>query len=111
MERLLQALFSKGYISLHHHTSTKITIIPLTTKAFGRKNKKIEQNTSDDVVPKGITARIVQKKKEEATALKYEFDASFFSFVGMTRFELATPRPPDAYSNRTELHPEQRVQR
>ena len=26
--------------------------------------------------------------------------------VGMTRFELATPRPPDAYSNRTELHPE-----
>ena len=27
-------------------------------------------------------------------------------FVGMTRFELATPRPPDAYSNRTELHPE-----
>ena len=24
----------------------------------------------------------------------------------MTRFELATPRPPDAYSNRTELHPE-----
>ena len=25
--------------------------------------------------------------------------------VGMTRFELATTRPPDAYSNRTELHP------
>ena len=24
----------------------------------------------------------------------------------MTRFELATPRPPDAYSNRTELHPD-----
>ena len=24
----------------------------------------------------------------------------------MTRFELATPRPPDVYSNRTELHPE-----
>ena len=27
---------------------------------------------------------------------------SAFSVVGMTRFELATPRPPDAYSNRTE---------
>ena len=27
------------------------------------------------------------------------------SVVGMTRFELATPRPPDAYSNRAELHP------
>ena len=26
--------------------------------------------------------------------------------VGVTRFELATPRPPDAYSNRTELHPD-----
>jgi hypothetical protein len=26
--------------------------------------------------------------------------------VGMTRFELATPRPPDVYSNRTELHPD-----
>ena len=35
---------------------------------------------------------------------------SAFSVVGMTRFELATPRPPDAYSNRTELHPETWVQ-
>ncbi len=26
--------------------------------------------------------------------------------VGVTRFELATSRPPDAHSNRTELHPE-----
>ena len=31
---------------------------------------------------------------------------STFCVVGVTRFELATPRPPDAYSNRTELHPE-----
>ena len=30
----------------------------------------------------------------------------FVIVVGMTRFELATPRPPDAYSNRPELHPE-----
>ena len=28
-----------------------------------------------------------------------------FSSVGVTRFELATTRPPDAYSNRAELHP------
>ena len=27
------------------------------------------------------------------------------SRVGVTRFELATPRPPDVCSNRTELHP------
>ncbi len=28
------------------------------------------------------------------------------NFVGMTGFEPATPRPPDVYSNRAELHPE-----
>ena len=27
-------------------------------------------------------------------------------YVGMTGFEPATTRPPDAYSNRAELHPE-----
>ena len=31
---------------------------------------------------------------------------SFFIVVGVTGFEPATPRPPDAYSNRAELHPE-----
>ena len=34
---------------------------------------------------------------------------STFCDVGVTRFELATPRPPDAYSNRTELHPDRKV--
>ena len=34
-----------------------------------------------------------------------------FSPVGVTGFEPATTRPPDAYSNRAELHPELRVQR
>lgn len=29
-----------------------------------------------------------------------------FTNVGMTGFEPATSRPPDVYSNRTELHPE-----
>ena len=28
-----------------------------------------------------------------------------FSFVGMGRFELPAPRPPDEYSNLAELHP------
>ncbi len=32
--------------------------------------------------------------------------AVFDRFVGMTGFEPATSRPPDVYSNRTELHPE-----
>ena len=31
-------------------------------------------------------------------------------FVGVTRFELATTRPPDAYSNRAELHPERCIE-
>ena len=30
--------------------------------------------------------------------------------VGVTGIEPATSRPPDAHSNRTELHPENRVQ-
>ena len=34
-----------------------------------------------------------------------------FLGVGATGFEPATSRPPDVYSNRTELHPELRVQR
>ena len=33
-------------------------------------------------------------------------DNQRFISVGVTRFELATTRPPDAYSNRAELHPE-----
>ena len=33
------------------------------------------------------------------------------SIVGVTGFEPATTRPPDAYSNRAELHPELRVQK
>ena len=36
------------------------------------------------------------------------FDDDFlFSSVGVTGFEPATTRPPDAYSNRAELHPEE----
>ena len=34
-----------------------------------------------------------------------------FLSVGMTGFEPATSRPPDVYSNRTELHPELCVQK
>ena len=34
-----------------------------------------------------------------------------FPTVGMTGFEPATTRPPDEYSNRTELHPVLRVQK
>ncbi len=35
------------------------------------------------------------------------FVAGSLFLVGVGRFELPTPRPPDVYSNRTELYPEQ----
>ena len=38
-------------------------------------------------------------------------DYQCFLPVGVTGFEPATTRPPDAYSNRAELHPELRMQR
>ena len=34
------------------------------------------------------------------------FDRQAFSSVGVTGFEPATTRPPDVYSNRTELRPD-----
>ena len=41
--------------------------------------------------------------REQLTAVQFK--------VGVTGFEPATTRPPDAYSNRAELHPELRVQK
>ena len=42
--------------------------------------------------------------KQKVPNLSIE-DLCLLSIVGMTRFELATTRPPDVYSNRAELHP------
>ena len=38
--------------------------------------------------------------------LDIQLNIKDFSSVGVTRFELATTRPPDVYSNRAELHPD-----
>ena len=46
--------------------------------------------------------RGVKTKKDPNLSIEVLF---LLSFVGMTRFELATTRPPDVYSNRAELHP------
>ena len=46
--------------------------------------------------------RDMQQKKKPRYSIEYQG----FRLVGMTRFELATTRPPDVYSNRAELHPE-----
>ena len=49
-----------------------------------------------------------KQKRFHAEYLQHESEKNE---VGMTGFEPATTRPPDAYSNRTELHPELRVQK
>ena len=43
--------------------------------------------------------------KKDTDFLKKGISVSLNRFVGMTGFEPATTRPPDAYSNRAELHP------
>ena len=53
--------------------------------------------------------RIVVDEKEKRSQVN-DLTPSF-SPVGVTGFEPATTRPPDAYSNRAELHPELRMQR
>ena len=47
-------------------------------------------------------------KRKFLTRSKKDFKLIYQNlvFVGMTGFEPATPRPPDVYSNRTELHPD-----
>ena len=50
---------------------------------------------------------ILIKSKKHRQSIDYQ---CFFP-VGVTGFEPATTRPPDAYSNRAELHPELRMQR
>ena len=48
---------------------------------------------------------ILIKSKKHRQSIDYQ---CFFP-VGVTGFEPATTRPPDAYSNRAELHPELRM--
>ena len=52
---------------------------------------------------------IVGIKKEKASIIVRL--SMLHNSVGVTGIEPATSRPPDAHSNRTELHPELRVQK
>ena len=52
--------------------------------------------------------KVVENKEKGVTLIS--ITPSFLT-VGMTGFEPATTRPPDAYSNRAELHPELRMQK
>ena len=49
-----------------------------------------------------LTTRLPQKNKKHRQSSDYQC----LQPVGVTGFEPATTRPPDAYSNRAELHPE-----
>ena len=50
-------------------------------------------------------------KKKETKKQLFIAEQLLNNSVGVTGFEPATTRPPDAYSNRAELHPELRVQK
>ena len=54
-----------------------------------------------------LNERVEYVKKNKVTTKSSYLNNS----VGVTGFEPATTRPPDAYSNRAELHPELRVQK
>ena len=56
-----------------------------------------------------INKFFLEMKIKKASIINLIINA--YQFVGVRRFELPTTRPPDAYSNRAELHPELRVQR
>ncbi len=47
----------------------------------------------------------IQEIRENKKGIKFTNLIPFTQQVGMTGFEPATTRPPDAYSNRAELHP------
>ena len=53
-----------------------------------------------------VIRQYIKVKRSQANRLTPSFPP-----VGVTGFEPATTRPPDAYSNRAELHPELRMQR
>ena len=55
----------------------------------------------------GCSCFLILKKQKASTIYRL----SMLFPVGVTGFEPATTRPPDAYSNRAELHPELRMQR
>ena len=64
------------------------------------------QNTSDVI---RNSSDIIPNKSEVIYKITKGIDnhqiINAFYSVGMTGFEPATTRPPDAYSNRAELHP------
>ena len=59
-------------------------------------NRDLTQNVGYRYIP----VNAIKNKKH-----RQSFDYQCFCSVGMTGFEPATTRPPDAYSNRAELHP------
>ena len=52
------------------------------------------------------TAAIFPTIRHKRKILDIRLNIKDSRLVGVTRFELATTRPPDVYSNRTELRPD-----
>lgn len=65
-------------------------------------SKLISLLPNEYFVPLWILPEKILKEKAPTILLV----SALYSMVGMTRFERATTRPPDVYSNRAELHPE-----
>lgn len=82
------------------------TYIPFVSEVYTYHLKRIY--VSVETTLPGINSKDASGQKRGRGAAEIPNDPStpLLHSVGMTRFELATPRPPDAYSNRTELHPE-----
>ena len=87
VSRSRKALVSIGTLQIKRFSGVPFSGVPLS----------VSQTTYD--------ASIRWYEKQKVLNRKIE-DLCLLSFVGMTRFELATTRPPDVYSNRAELHPE-----
>lgn len=77
----------------HEETTAKITRTRTTVPCVGLQTGDIQHRFQHFFQP------WLQRKKRLISQPLIQLT------VGMTRLELATSRPPDAHSNRTELHP------
>ena len=100
MAHLLYILIYKGFTFIFSQLFLKIKkrriffIVVKIVSCASAKLGCVERNCCS----KGIEM-VLKKTRKTLQSLVKSF------FVGMTGFEPATTRPPDAYSNRAELHP------
>ena len=87
--------------------TTNLSAVARRAKEDYRLNSRDDWiRTSDLVVPNDARYRAALHPVMLSINDRALHDHLYISQVGMTGFEPATPRPPDVYSNRAELHPE-----